>query len=101
MDTDQLELMLLQKRLKAVNFIESGCGPIVIEVEYAEKDKVQKELIKDSQGEVVTCHNLKEGYDICLKAGIHEANLIQMDTDDEACQATFANYHREVIPLKF
>ena len=101
MNIEQMGMLKQQARIRGVNFIESGCGPMVIEVEFDDHDNRQKELIKDQEGKVVTCHNVKEGYDICLKAGIHEANLVQIQTHDEACSSDFADYHQDSIPLKF
>ncbi|WP_286238248.1 hypothetical protein [Neptuniibacter halophilus] len=101
MNIEQLDHLNQQHKLKAVNFIESGHGPMVIEVEFTQDEAVQKELIKDRSGNVVTCQNVKEGYQICLKAGVHEANLVQIETHDEACRSDFADYHKESIPLKF
>lgn len=101
MNIDQLTDINEGHTLKGVNFIESGSGPIVIEVEFDQEDRLQKELIKDEAGNVVTCKNLKEGYDLCLKAGVHSANLVQIIPHDEACQSAYADYHRDSIPLKF
>ncbi|WP_027856027.1 hypothetical protein [Marinobacterium jannaschii] len=87
--------------LRAVNFIESGCGPMVIEVEYDKDSEPVRELIKDSHGEVVTCKNVTQAYGLCQKAGVHKANLVQVIPHDEACQAEYADYHRESMPLTF
>ncbi len=101
MNLEQLTDIKLKQQLKAVNFVESGHGPMVIEVEYENSDGIQRSLIKDNQGKVATYQHLKAGYELCLKAGIHEANLVQVETHDEACQSDYADYHRELIPLVF
>ena len=101
MNVDQIDSLNQQHRLKQVNFIESGCGPMVIEVEFTKDHETVRELLKDKDGKVLTCHNVKEGYDICLKAGVHQANLVQIETHDETCQSEFADYHRDTMPLKF
>ncbi|MGH1462163.1 MAG: hypothetical protein ACRBB6_09010 [Neptuniibacter sp.] len=101
MNIDQLATVNETHTLKGVNFIESGSGPIVIEVEFDQDGDSRKELMKDAAGGVVTCKNIKEGYDICLKAGVHSANLVQIIPHDEACQSSYADYHRDSIPLKF
>jgi len=101
MNSEQFEQLHKQQRLKAVNFIEAGCGPMVIEIEYDDQGQLNKELIKDDAGEVITCRNVKQGYDICLRAGVHEANLVQLETHDEAAYSEFADYHKDSIPLKF
>ena len=101
MNIEQLQELRLQQKVKAVNFIESGHSPLVIEVEYVDNGETFKALLKDGDGVVTSYNHLKEGYDICLKAGIHTANLVQIETDDEVCQSEYADYHRESIPLKF
>lgn len=90
-----------EHRLKNVNFIESGCGPMVIQVEYGQDADTEKELIKDSEGAVITCKSVTEAYGICHKAGVHRANLVQVIPHDEACANSFADYHSESIPLRF
>ncbi|MCP4596745.1 hypothetical protein [Neptuniibacter sp.] len=101
MDIDELTDLHLQHHINAVNFIESGSGPMVIEVEFSRGGDRKRELIKDDEGRIITCKNIKEGYDICLKAGLHEANLVQIIPDDEVCRSEFADYHKEIMPLKF
>lgn len=101
MNVEQLATANHDHSLQVVNFIESGSGPIVIEAEFKQSGELHKELIKNEAGSVITCKNIKEGYDLCLKAGIHSANLVQIIPDDEVCQSSYADYHRELIPLKF
>jgi len=100
-DINYLQKLKEQQRIKAVNFIEAGHSPIVIEVEYLHQGEVVKALLKDEEGIVTAYNHLKEGYDVCLKAGIHSANLIQIETDEEVCRSEYANYHRQLIPLTF
>lgn len=90
-----------QHRLRNVNFIESGCGPMVIQVEYGRDAQTEKDLIKDENGVVITCKNVGQAYDICHRAGVHRANLVQVVPHDEACSSGFADYHSESIPLRF
>lgn len=101
MNIEQLTTANHDHSLKGVNFIESGSGPIVIEVEFKHEGELHKELMKTEDGHNITCKNIKEGYDLCLKAGIHSANLVQIIPHDEACQSSYADYHRDSIPLKF
>lgn len=97
MQISEFKALASSHRLKNVNFIESGCGPMVVEVEYDDG----KELIKDSHGEVMTCTNVTQAYDLCHRAGVHSANLVQVVPHDEACSGVVMDYHRESIPLKF
>ncbi len=90
-----------EHRLRNVNFIESGCGPMVIQVEYGKDAETEKDLIKDNKGDVITCRSVSEAYNICHKAGVHRANLVQVIPHDEACTNAFADYHSESIPLRF
>jgi len=90
-----------QHRLRNVNFIESGCGPMVIQVEYGYDKNMTKDLIKDNDGAVITCRSVAEAYNICHKAGVHRANLVQVIPHDEACSNSYAEYHSESIPLRF
>jgi hypothetical protein len=97
MQISEFKALVSSHKLKAVNFIESGCGPMVVEVEY----DGGKALIKDSAGEVVTYANVTLAYDVCHRAGVHEANLIQVVPHDEAGGGQNMDYHRESTPLKF
>jgi len=87
--------------LRGVNFVESSCGPMVIEVEFAKGGELHRELIKDSAGHVLTYSNITQAYDLCTRAGVHEANLVQVIPHDEACMGAFADYHKEALPLRF
>jgi len=87
--------------LQKVNFVESSCGPMVIEVEFSQGEQVRRELIKDRKGDVVTCRCITQAYDLCSQAGVHEANLVQVIPHDEACMGSFAEYHKEALVLKF
>ncbi|MFW1678563.1 hypothetical protein ACFVYJ_12405 [Pontibacter sp. JAM-7] len=101
MNINQLSDLQKSQQLKSVNFIESGCGPMVIEIEFQRDKSYLRELIKDDAGKVVTCSNITQGYDICHRAGIHHANLVQIIPHDEACYSEFADYHRSSLPLSF
>jgi hypothetical protein len=97
MQISEFKALAASHKLKAVNFIESGCGPMVVEIVY----EGGKDLIKDSHGEVLTYTNVTHAYDVCHKAGVHEANLVQVVPHDEACGGVSMDYHRESTPLKF
>lgn len=101
MNIRQLVDLSEARKLSRINFIESGSGPIVIEVEFKQGEKLRRALLKDDHEQVITCRNLKEGYDLCLKANVHEAYLVQIIPHDEACHSAYAEYHRDAIPLKF
>lgn len=101
MDIDRMSDLFYAQQLSAVNFVESGSGPFVIEVEFRKGSQLCKELLKDKAGDVVTCKNLKEGYGICEQVGVHEANLVQIVPHDEACTSEYADYHKELMPLRF
>ncbi|ANG62899.1 hypothetical protein A8C75_10655 [Marinobacterium aestuarii] len=97
MQISEFKALVSSHKLKAVNFIESGCGPMVVEVEY----EGGKDLIKNSDGAVFTCLNVTQAYDLCHRAGVHEANLVQVTPHDETCAGVVMDYHRDSIPLKF
>ena len=97
MQISEFKELAASHRLTNVNFIESGCGPMVVEVEF----EGGKDLIRDAKGEVLTCANVTQAYDLCHKAGIHAANLVQVVPHDEVCAGVAMDYHRESIPLKF
>jgi len=97
MNVSDFEDLAQSSRLKAVNFVESGCGPMVIEVESDQGT----DLIRDRHGEIITCQNVSQAYAVCQKAGVHEANLVQVIPHDETCSGVIMDYHRDSIPLKF
>lgn len=101
MNLEEVKELKLRDQLKTVNFIESGHAPVVIEVVYIDNDQTCKALLKNDDGVVMTCHNLKEGYDICLGLGVRAANLVQIETDDEATVSDYADYDTKIIPLSF
>lgn len=101
MNIERLQELKAQQMIKAVNFIEAGHSPLVIEIEYVDQGQCLRALLTDDEGVVISYNHLKEGYDVCLKAGIRKANLVQTETDDEVCQSAYARYHRESIPLVF
>lgn len=83
--------------LAKVRFIESSCGPMVIELETHN----QRELLRDGSGNIISCKNITQAYSICRKAGFHTAELVQTIPHDEACAGSFASHDQQVIPLKF
>lgn len=84
-----------------VNFIESSCGPMVIEVEYEIDNEHGKQLLKNDKGEVMSVNCITKAYDLCTNVGVHSANLVQTIPHDEACMGKYADYHSESMPLKF
>jgi hypothetical protein len=101
MNIGQLSDLSVSRALLRVSFIESGNAPIVIEAEYKQSGKVRRSLLKDESGQVISCKNLKAAYDLCLKADLHEAYLVQIVPDEEACHSAYADYHKDTIPLRF
>jgi hypothetical protein len=101
MNIEKLQELQSGKKVHAVNFVESGCGPFVIEVEFKGKNGLCNELLKNKEGQVISCNNLQEGYAICQQIGLHEANLVQIVPHDEACTSEYADYHKERMPLRF
>lgn len=88
--------------LLAVNFIESGHSPLVIEIEYRNERKgLSKALMKHDDGAMITLDNIAQAYDLCRDSGIHKANLVQVETDDEASSSGYLEYHRVTMPLVF
>ena len=86
--------------IKKVRLIESGCSPIVIEVEYG-SDRVMKELLKAEDDQVMTFKNISLAYDLCRDAGIHEAELVQVIPHDEACAGQYLSYDQQAMTLRF
>lgn len=86
--------------IKKVRLIESGCSPIVIEVEYG-SDRVRKELLKAEDDQVMTFKNISQAYDVCRDAGIHEADLVQVIPHDEACAGGYLSYDQQAMTLRF
>ena len=101
MNIEQLQQLQSAKKIKVINFVESGCGPFVIEVEFIGENGPCNELLKNSEGQVISCKNLQEGYSLCQQVGLHEANLVQIVPHDEACTSEYADYHKESMPLRF
>jgi hypothetical protein len=101
MNLEEVKELKLRNQLKAVNFIESGHAPMVIELVYTDNDQTFKALLKNDHGDVITCHNLKEGYNICLDIGVRVASLVQIETDDETTVSDYADYCTKSIPLSF
>ncbi|SEQ94766.1 hypothetical protein SAMN03080615_03338 [Amphritea atlantica] len=83
MQISQMQTYAQSKLITAVKFIESGCSPIVIELSYIKDKAVHRELLRRG-GDVVTCKCLEQAYNICRDAGIHQAELVQTMTHDEA-----------------
>lgn len=101
MRVSEFRMLAQGPHLQAVNFIESSCGPMVIEVEFEQGVENKRALIRNAQGEVITCRCITQAYDVCTKVGVHRANLIQVIPHDEACMGSYAEYHRESMPLRF
>ncbi|MFY0678544.1 MAG: hypothetical protein JXR18_14800 [Neptuniibacter sp.] len=88
------------RRIKKVRLIESGCSPLVIEVEYG-TDQIQKELLKTEDNQVMTFKNITQAYNVCRDAGIHEADLVQIIPHDEACAGSYLSYDQQAMTLRF
>lgn len=101
MRLEEFRSLVDAEKVVQVNFIESSCSPIVIEVEFEQEGEVKKALMKDDQGDVISVNCITKAYDICKQVGIREASLVQTIPHDEACVADWANYNRDAIPLKF
>ncbi|MEH6576787.1 MAG: hypothetical protein V7731_06875 [Amphritea sp.] len=102
MNMAQLKSINQSQNLLAVNFIESGHSPMVIEVEYRNSRKgLSTALIKDRKGKMLTLDNIAQAYDLCRSNGIHKANLVQVNTDDEASSSSCLEYHKVSMPLVF
>ena len=86
------------QQIDKVRFIESSCSPMVIELTL---NSLQRELLKNDRGEVITCKNITQAYDICREHGIHEAELVQVIPHDEACAGQYIAYDQQSMPLKF
>lgn len=101
MNLQELKDLAQHQQISHVNFVESGCSPLVIELSYEEQDHSKKALLKSDQGAVLSFRNIAQAYDICRKAGIHSAHLVQVIPHDEACAGEFVSYDQQSIPLKF
>tara|TARA_Y100000782_G_scaffold44521_1_gene50009 strand:+ start:940 stop:1248 length:309 start_codon:yes stop_codon:yes gene_type:complete len=86
--------------VKNVRFIESGCSPMVVEVEYG-RESLQKELIKTEKNSVLSFKNIRQAYDLCREAGINQAELVQVIPHDEACFGQYMSYDQQTMPLRF
>ena len=86
--------------IKKVRLIESGCSPLVMEVEYG-SDRIRKELLKAEDDQVMTFKNITQAYDVCRDVGIHEADLVQIIPHDEACAGRYLSYDQQAMTLRF
>lgn len=86
--------------IRKVRMIESGCSPLVIEIEYG-AGQIRKELLKADDNEVLTFKNISLAYDLCRDAGIHEAELVQVIPHDEACAGQYLSYDQQAMTLRF
>lgn len=101
MRTRELAKLRRQGPPLTVRFIESSCGPMVIQVCFIRDGKDVRKLLKDSDGDVVTCSNLAQAYAVCISAGVREAELVQMIPQDEACAGTGNAAATASLPLTF
>ncbi|WP_299179532.1 hypothetical protein [uncultured Neptuniibacter sp.] len=90
-----------QLQINQVRFIESGCSPMVIEVQYGKVTDLKTDLLKDRRGEVLAFKNITQAYELCRDTGIHHAELVQIIPHDEACISSAVHYDQQAIPLKF
>ena len=100
MDKNELVDFSKNRLIRKVRLIESGCSPLVIEVEYG-SDKIRKELLKTDDNQVLSFKNISQAYDVCRDAGIHEAELVQVIPHDEACVGHYVSYDNQTIHLRF
>ncbi len=88
-----------------MRFIESGCSPLVLECQYEypgdDNHVPMKALLENDQGDIMTCQNITQAYDICRKAGLHKAELVQVIPHDEACTGLTLRAEQQAIPLVF
>lgn len=78
MTTRQLAKLRKSRQPFEVKFVATSCGPMVIQVCFQREATMVKKLIKDAQGNVVTCQNLSQAYAVCRSAGVRQAELIQV-----------------------
>jgi hypothetical protein len=96
----ELKDMRRNDLIKKVRFIESGCSPMVVEVEYG-NETPKKQLIKTENDAVLSFKNISQAYELCREAGINEAELVQVIPHDEACAGSYVSYDQQAITLKF
>lgn len=101
MNLQEFKDLAQHQQISQVNFVESGCSPLVIELNYEDHNHSKKALLKSDQGTVLSFKNISQAYDLCREAGIHSAHLVQVIPHDEACAGEFVSYNQQSIPLKF
>lgn len=101
MRTGELGKLRRQGRPFSVKFIESSCGPMVIQVCFIRDGKEVSKLLKGPAGDAITCSNLAQAYAVCASAGVREAELVQMIPHDEACAGTGNTAVTVSLPLTF
>lgn len=100
MQLSQLKQLVSANQLLGVRFIESGCSPIVIELSYQQGQQQYTELLKKNQ-QPLTCKCLEQAYCICREAGVHQAELVQIFTHDEAGSGLSSGAVHNGMPLTF
>lgn len=100
MQISQLKQLVSANQLLNVRFIESGCSPIVIELNYQQGKQQHTTLLKRDQ-QTLTCKCLEQAYCICREAGIHRAELVQILTHDETGSGYDSHTQRSSMPLTF
>lgn len=101
MNTHEFHSLAERQLINRVRFIESSCSPLVIELDYKQENQASKALLKSNDGQVITCKNVTQAYDICRAAGIHKAELVQVIPHDEACAGNTLAAEDQSIPLTF
>ena len=101
---EYMKLKDLKKKAKAnevtnVRFIAMACSRIVIEVVFGTNG--DKALFRNHHGDVFIANNVASAQDVCLKAGIHKADLVQIIAHDEACFDHSALAAPQIMSMRF
>ncbi len=89
------------KQILKVTVQAQSCGPMVLEISYLEQGKTRMSLLRDSTNRVQHFANLGQIYQLCRKAGIHQAELCQTIAHAEAMACTDNSSLKACIPLQF
>jgi len=98
MTLKELKKKVRAKEINFIRFISMACNPIMIEVNH-NADK--KTLLRNHHGDIYLAHNIAMAYEVCRKANIHQADLVQIIAHDEACADTLMRPTSQTMSLKF
>lgn len=101
MTTRQLAKLRKSGQPFNVKFVATACGQMVIQICFLQDKTMVKKLIKDAQGNVVTCYNLSQAYAVCRSAGVRQAELIQVLPHTETCTPTADSLTNPSMTLYF